>query len=519
MRVVNLRYDTLPPTLNESVCQVSMLLALVLAFATLGSTPGLAQSTCQLPPAEIERKAMLRVAAATSDQAWADYTQIVAQHRDFLVQCRQQQWPRVQGIWLRLYPCDANPGVLDEVMDRLVDRGYNRVFIEIYGDGRSILPTREAEPWPSISPDTDLLSLAIASARRRGISPYAWFFSLNFGYGYTTNPNYEQVLARNGRGSTSLIEPLTAAAAGNLDDVAGPDQVFADPFHPQARQDLLGLVQRSLQRQPDGAVFDYIRYPRGAGAASVADSVDDLWIYGETAREEFLGLAENAAGRDLLSRFLDQGFITTNDVQTLDRTHGQQPRWRQPGETRPEPTPSPSSSTATPTTAPVAIASASERQNRWQQQLWPLAINFARFGIVDFLNAVSQPVRQASRPTGAVFFPEGEDVIGAGYDSRLQPWTEFTQMQEWHPMAYALCDAASCIGDQVARVVQAAPANIQVCPAIAGRWGETVNRPALEVQMRELQTRFPELSCVSHWAYNWIEPASDQARRTCRVTQ
>lgn len=500
---------------------LAFLLAMVfegpLAIATLGGTPAFAQSTCQLPPAEIERKAALRAVAASSDQAWADYAQIVAQHRDFLQQCRQQQWPRVQGIWLRLYPCDANPGVLDEVMDRLVDRGYNRVFIEIYGDGRSILPAREAEPWPSISPETDLLSLAIASARRRGISPYAWFFSLNFGFGYTNNPAHEQVLARNGRGSTSLIEPLTAAAAGSLDDVAGPDQVFVDPFHPQARQDLLGLVQRSLQRQPDGVVFDYIRYPRGAGAASVADSVDDLWIYGEAAREQFVGLADNAAGQNLLNRFLDQGFITTDDVQTLDRNHSQQPRWRQPGKARTEPALSVSTATPT-TTAPAAIAPASERQNRWQQKLWPLAIDFARFGIVDFLNAVSEPVRQVGLPTGAVFFPEGEDVIGAGYDSRLQPWTEFTQMQEWHPMAYALCDAASCIGDQVARVVQAAPPSVQVCPAIAGRWGETLNRPALEVQMRELQTRFPELACVSHWAYNWIEPESDQARRECRVT-
>jgi len=31
-----------------------------------------------------------------------------------------------------LYPCDIQPGALDNIMDRLVNRGYNQVYIEVF---------------------------------------------------------------------------------------------------------------------------------------------------------------------------------------------------------------------------------------------------------------------------------------------------------------------------------------------------------------------------------------------------
>jgi len=33
-------------------------------------------------------------------------------------------------IWLRLYPCDIQPGALDKIMDRISSRGYNQVYIK-----------------------------------------------------------------------------------------------------------------------------------------------------------------------------------------------------------------------------------------------------------------------------------------------------------------------------------------------------------------------------------------------------
>jgi hypothetical protein len=39
--------------------------------------------------------------------------------------------------------------------------------------------------------------------------------------------------------------------------------------------------------EPDGVLFDYVRYPRGVGGYSVVDRVDDLWIYGQASRDTF----------------------------------------------------------------------------------------------------------------------------------------------------------------------------------------------------------------------------------------
>jgi uncharacterized lipoprotein YddW (UPF0748 family) len=65
---------------------------------------------------------------------------------------------------------------------------------------------------------------------------------------------------------------------------SNPDEVFVDPYHPQARSDYGQMLQAVLQRRPDGVLFDYVRYPRGVGPNSVADEVDDLWIYGQASR-------------------------------------------------------------------------------------------------------------------------------------------------------------------------------------------------------------------------------------------
>ncbi|MFS8882037.1 hypothetical protein NW849_01375, partial [Synechococcus sp. R55.3] len=248
---------------------------------------------CQQPPAEVARKSQLRQQANRSDVAWAEYAQILDEHRAALIACRSQRWPQIQAIWVRLHPCDANPGVLDQVFDQVVNLGYNRVFIETFYDGRSILPDGAGGIWPSLQPNADLLDLALKAARRRGLSAYAWVFSLNFGYSYGQRPDRQVALARNGRGITTVLDPATALS----EDLGSPGEVFVDPFHPLARRDFAELVRRILQRQPDGILFDYIRYPRGSGGSSVAATVRDLWIHGEAARKAYLDLAENPAGR------------------------------------------------------------------------------------------------------------------------------------------------------------------------------------------------------------------------------
>lgn len=494
---------------------------------------------CRQSPEAIANKEQLRREAEQSDQAWARYTQVVAQHRQDLDRCRQTQWPRIQATWLRLYPCDIQAGVLDHVFDQIVNLGYNRVFIEAFYDGNTILPSPDGQPWPSLDPEADLLDLALRSARQRGLSAYAWLFSLNFGYTYSQLPDRQSALALNGSGQTSLLDPTTATLQDFVEDV-GPDQVFVDPYSPLARQDFRSLLQQVLRRQPDGVLFDYIRYPRQAGAASVAGTVKDLWVYGESARNAFLNLGLNAPGKALLQTYLDQGFITVADLTALDARYGPRPPlWRQP--LQPEPlveteiqaelrrsspvpsSPSPTGETtpgapeATPSPTPTPTPAAAVRHAQLQPQLWQLAVEFAHQGILDYLHSMSDLVTAQEIPAGAVFFPDGNRRVGEiGYDSRLQPWDRFDPELEWHVMAYARCEDLGCVGDQVEQVIQESTAGTLVCPALAGLWGESLRkRPMLEVQMQELQQRFPQLPCVSHFAFSWVAAELNEARRTC----
>ncbi|MFS8882036.1 hypothetical protein NW849_01370, partial [Synechococcus sp. R55.3] len=273
--------------------------------------------------------------------------------------------------------------------------------------------------------------------------------------------------------------------------------------------------------------------------------VRDLWIHGEAARKAYLDLAENPAGRALLERYLSQGYVTVRDVQQLDAAYAEEPRWRQPGDPWPNPQQVLSlelldrgaqrDSTATeqrsgdlssinslespqPLGDPTPTPRAALRQERWQQQLWQLSVEFARYGVLDYLRQVAQPVQRLGIPAGAVFFPEGNQAVGEGFDARLQPWDRFDPDMEWHPMSYARCEDATCVAQQVEQVLAVASPQTFVCPAIAGLWGQSQRqRPSLEVQMAELARRFPQLPCVSHFALSWIEPEMERSRRTCQL--
>ncbi len=419
------------------------------------------------------------------------YKALVKQHADYLRQCRSRTWPNTQAVWLRLYPCDVRTGAIDEILDRLVNRGYNQVNIEAFSDGQVLLPSSDnPTPWPSVvrmrgKEKVDLLAQVIEKGRERGLRVYAWMFTMNFGYSYAQRPDRQGVLARNGSGETSLSF------------VKDGPQAFIDPYNNQAKADYYQLVQTVLKRRPDGILFDYIRYPRGSGGDSVVTRVEDLWIYSDAAKQALYERGLNNKGRELIKRYIRQGSISSGDLAEVNKLYPKEatPLWQG---RNPLPT--------------DTLASL-------QWQLWQLSVAHAAQGVLDFLALASLPAQQTGIKAGAVFFPDANQGVGqGGYDSRLQPWDRFPSSLEWNPMSYGACGSTSCIEDLVKRVVDRASAGTQVVPALAGTWGRSVsNRPPLEVQMQALRQRTPQINSISHFAYSWQDPEFDRDRKFCQM--
>ncbi|MDJ1178271.1 family 10 glycosylhydrolase [Roseofilum sp. BLCC_M91] len=461
---------------------------------------------CQLSNQERQDKEQLRQAALSGNpEAQQRYQALVQQHTAQLQNCRARTWPQTQAIWLRLYPCDLFNGNLDRVMDEIVNKGYNEVYVEAFFNGQVLLPANDnPTPWPSVvrlqgQENADLLALAIEKARERGLRVYAWLFSMNFGYNYSLLGDRQQALARNGNNETSLSVHDQKDTGY---EVTGGDtqNVFIDPYHPQAKRDYYYLVNSILKRQPDGMLFDYIRYPRLTGPASVATKVQDLWIYGPASQQSLYQRATNNKGRELIQAYISKGYITIDDIQAANRRYPQegQPMWQ--GRNTPQ-----------------ASLSLRQQQNRLQQELWFLTVAHALQGVIDFLTLASAPAQRQGLPTGAVFFPDANRVVGRGYDSRLQPWDRFPASMEWHPMSYGVCGGTECITEQVERVLSMAAQGAQVKPVLAGQWGRAYrNRPSLEAQMRDLQRWQGRISAISHFAFSWQEPQIDGQRRSCR---
>ncbi len=502
-------------SLSYPVRQANRLLLATVLTSLLGAfmPPSLVQAQtapyCQQSPAAIAQKEALRRAAAKGNRdAQKRYADLIKQHSDRLHRCRSQAWPQNQAIWLRVYPCDAKPGALESVLDRIVNRGYTQVYVESFYNGKVLLPTTgNPTDWTSVlagSPvdKTDLLADTIRKGHDRGLKVYAWLFGMNFGTSYVRRLDKQQTIARNGLGQTSLTAH-TIAGLSVEQGVGNPDEAFIDPYSPQARQDYAQMVQAIAQRRPDGILFDYVRYPRGYGGASVASKVQDLWIYGAASQQTLLQRALNYQGMELIRRFLAQGYIKGDDLKdlTLLYPNEQEPLWQGLDPNR--------------TTVSLPIA---RRVALLQADLWQLSVAHATQGVLDFVSAAVAPVHNQGLPAGVVFFPDGNLSVGqGGFDSRLQPWNRFPSSLEWHPMAYATCGNASCIMAQIQRVLRAAPRGLQAKPVLAGIWQQSVgNRPPLEVQMQTLQRMAPELRSVSHFAYSWQEPGSDRDRKYCQ---
>jgi Glycosyl hydrolase-like 10 len=472
-----------------------------LVIPNIASQPVEAKITeyCQLSTAAVQEKENLRLSAKRGEEkAGKLYQQMIKQHAQGLEQCRNRNWPSVQAIWLRLYPCDIQPGTIDHIMDRIVSRGYNQVYVEVFYDGQVLLP-KTANPtiWPSVvrnsgAENIDLLAQTIKKGQERGLKVYAWMFTTNFGYTYAQRADRERAIARNGKGQTSLYV------------VNNSSQVFIDPYSTQAKRDYYQMVQEVIRRRPDGILFDYVRYPRQAGSNSIATKVTDLWLYTEATQKALFERAQNNKGLELIRRFLGKGYITAGDITDVDKLYPQEgePLWQG----------------RKPPIENKAILSANERQPLIQFDLWQLSVAHAMQGILDFVALATYPAVQQGVPAGVVFFPDGNQTVGQGYDSRLQPWDRFPTNLEWHPMSYANCDGANCIAAQVQKVVNTAKPGTQIIPALAGTWGKSVsNRPPLEVQMQALRQLAPRLKGVSHFAYSWQFPEHDGDRKFCRA--
>ncbi|MBD2419877.1 family 10 glycosylhydrolase [Anabaena cylindrica FACHB-243] len=473
-----------------------------LLIPSVGIQPAGAQISqyCQLSAKAIQEKENLRLSALKGKKDHQRrYQKLVKQHAQELQNCRTRNWPQTQAIWLRLYPCDTQPGAIDQIMDRIVSRGYNQVYLEAFYDGQVLLPAA-ANPtvWPAVirtvgTERIDLLDVAIKKGQERGLKVYAWMFTMNFGYTYSQIPSRQDAIARNGKGQNSI------------EVVDNRSQIFIDPYNTQAKTDYYRMVQEILRRRPDGMLFDYVRYPRQAGSDSIATKVSDLWLFTPATQEALFRRAKNAKGLELIRRFLSRGYITAGDIGQVDKLYPQEgePLWE--GRNIPP--------------AQKSLLSATDRQKILQLELWQLAVAHAMQGIIDFVALASYPAQQQGIPAGAVFFSDGNQAVGQGYDSRLQPWDRFPSSLEWHPMAYATCgdNNASCIATQVQRVLSAAQPGTNVIPALAGKWGESIsNRPSLEAQMQALRQFSPQLKGVSHFAYSWQYPEHDGDRKFCR---
>lgn len=430
----------------------------------LGVVPGV-WADCRVTAEASQQKQALRI------QAPIVYQQRIKSDGSKLQRCRQQSWPQTQAIWLRLYPGDALPGVMDQVLDRIVDLGYSHVFVEVFYDGRVLLPVAHNQsPWRSVTaeavsggklpPDTDLWQMAVQKGRARGLKVYGWLFTLNFGYGYGENPDRVSVLARNGRGETSISNsklPGELAQNGNSFylPLTESEHLFIDPYHPQARQDARQIILEFLKARPDGMLFDYIRFPRTIPRMN--DRVENLWIYGTASLNTLLKTAKTAPAQQELQNYLKGG-----------------------------------------------------KEN---PELWQQVTTHAYNGILEFARAITSPIPPGI-PIGTVFFPGGNRREGQKLDSRMQPWDQFPPPWQRHPMTYGLCLDGKCVAQEVKQVLQQSPPQTLVCPVLAGIWSQPFNGHApLETQMTEIRKLTPGVNCVSHFVYGWIEPDSDRERK------
>ena len=490
--------------------------------------------TCAVPEAERLEKSVLWQASLDDPAAKIAYRAMVDAHAARLNDCRSRTWPQRQAVWLRLYPYDAQPGVLEDVLDRIVNRGYNQVFVEVFYEGRVMLPVSDNPTvWRSIlhesvaagevSADFDLWAETIRRGQERGVEVHGWMFALNFGWAYGEVPNRQMTLARNGLGDTSIANATwdpseVADGRAFYEDPSELEHLFVDPFSEVARADFAVALDALLARNPDGMLFDYIRYPTVYLQDTLITQPQQLWVYSPASRQALLESLANDRERTLMNAYLDSGELSREQIQqTIDdypnsplpfelkiTTSGVHTSNRHPETLKPE-------------TSHLTSVSpddfTEETLEQYRQYFWQLATNHAYRGVIEFAEFAASPVRERSLPVATVFFPQGNLSQDGAFDARMQPWDRFPQDLQRHPMSYATCPDGVCVTQQVEEVVLQSSQS-QVCPILAGTWGQPfAGHLALETQMTLLEDSLPSLECISHFVYAWMEPDSDRDRK------
>ncbi len=470
--------------------------------------------TCDVSTSEILKKHELRKAALINvkdQKAQTQYREIIQKHKNALQACRDRTAPQTQATWIRLYPNDVKAGVLEDVFDKMANRGYNQVFVEVFYDGRVLLPVADnPTPWKSVMEeavksgevpaDYDLWKQAIAIGRERGIKVYGWSFAMNFGYGYSEVKGRSGELALNGKGENSIANTnfdrqQVANGRAFYEDAYEVDHLFVDPYSRLAKDDLTTAVKALMQRNPDGMVFDYVRYPTNA-TGNLIDNVQQLWIHGKSSRTALLNSIDNRNVRELMALYLKSGTLTANDVVQTEKQLAEIAKVQ-----------------------PTNIKNPRETAEIAEGLLWNIAINHAYQGVVNFVTAISTPLKENNLPIGTVFFPNGNRTESDKYEARMQPWDRFPKYMERHPMTYALCSDGSCVAEQVSEVVRQSSPETLVCPILAGTWGQGFDgHPSFEKQMQAIRTREPQINCFSHFVYSWMEPESDRLRKAGKAT-
>ena len=271
--------------------------------------------------------------------------------------------------------------------------------------------------------------------------------------------------------------------------------MFVDPYDAIARADLTAVVKAIMQRNPDGAVFDYVRYPT-TSTGDLIDNVKQLWIHGKSSRSALLNSIDNKTVRELMALYLQNGNITADDVVQTEKKLSEVAKVQ-------------------PTNIKNPLGSAAIAKGL----LWNIATNHAYQGVLNFVSAVSAPLKQNNIPIGTVFFSGGNRTESGKFDPKMQPWDRFPTYMERHPMTYALCADGKCVADQVSEVVRQSAPETLVCPVLAGTWGQSFDgHPSFELQMQAIRVKEPQINCISHFVYSWLEPESDRLRKFGKAT-
>ena len=478
--------------------------------------------TCSVTAEERLEKSVLRQASVDDAEAAMAYREKVRTHAAQLKTCRETTWPEIQAVWLRLYPHDAQPGVLEDVLDRIANRGYNQVYVEVFYEGRVMLPVADNPTvWRSIlhesvqagevSADFDLWAETVRLSQERGLEVHGWMFALNFGWAYGELTDRQATLARNGLGETSIANATwdaekVADGRAFYEDPSEREHLFVDPFSDVARADYAVALEELLDRKPDGMLFDYIRYPTVYLEDTLISQPQQLWIYSDASRQALLESLSSNRERVLMQAYLASGDLSADRILTSLQND---PNSLLPFESK-------EGAEEMETVDLSRLKSegvAEETLEQYRQYFWEIATNHAYRGVIEFAEFAATPVRDRDLSVATVFFPQGNLAQDGAFDARMQPWDRFPQDLQRHPMTYAICPDGACVVQQVEDVVRQS-SNSPVCPILAGTWGQPFSdHLALENQMTLLEDRFPHLECVSHFVYAWMEPESDRSRK------